>query len=517
MTQLIQIVSTSQHVAETRSRLRKIAHLAHCLKSLMPDEIDIGVAYLAGELPQGRLGIGPAGLRDTMPTNPASIPSLSLHQVNEALTEIGLTTGSGSNAKRRHLLANLFARATLNEQVYLSRLLLGEVRQGALEGLLVEAIAQAAQVPSTEVRRALMITSNLPKVTQAAFGQGIMGLRRFKIRLLEPLKPMLAQPTENISTALNQLGAAGLEYKLDGARIQVHKLGQDVRVFTRQLNEVSKSIPEVVDTISAFPCTDLILDGEALALQQDGKPLPFQVTMRRFGRKLNVEHLRQKLPLKGFYFDCLYLNGQELLDAPGEDRFRALREAVPAEFLIPRRVTDDPAEAETFLNQALSHGHEGLMAKSLSAPYAAGNRGNSWLKIKHVYTLDLVILAAEWGSGRRQGWLSNLHLGARDPVNNSYIMLGKTFKGLTDKLLTWQTEKLLNLEFARDDHIVYVRPELVVEIAFNEIQASPHYPGGLALRFARVKRYRQDKHAEDADTIDSVREIYQRQHVIDST
>ncbi len=514
MTRLFEIVSTSQRVSRTRSRLQKIDQLATCLRLLDPPDIRIGTAYLAGELPQGRLGIGPALLKGAMPDHASVNPSLTLEHVDTVLTRIGKTSGAGSSLERRQLLGALLADATSEEQQFLARLLLGELRQGALEGVMVEAIAKATQISSSELRRALMVTGDLPLVTETAFIEGGGGLRRFKVQLLKPLLPMLAQSAQDVTEALTQLGSAALEYKLDGARIQVHKQGQDVRIFTRHLNEVTPSVPELVEIIKTLPTNSLILDGEALALRHNGIPQPFQVTMRRFGRKLDVERLRQNLPLVGFYFDCLYLNGQELLDAPGHERFRALTEALPMNAIVPRRVTDSHAEAEAFLREALGQGHEGLMAKAEDAAYAAGSRGSSWLKIKQSHTLDLVVLAAEWGSGRRQGWLSNLHLGARDPQHGRYVMLGKTFKGLTDKMLAWQTERLQAIEIGRDEYTVYVRPELVVEIAFNEVQASAQYPGGFALRFARVKRYRTDKRADEADTIDAVRSIHQQHYRI---
>jgi DNA ligase 1 len=322
---------------------------------------------------------------------------------------------------------------------------------------------------------------------------------------------MLAQPADDLADALGTLGRAALEYKLDGARVQVHKAGSEVRVYSRRLNEVTAAVPEIVEAVQGLPFGEAILDGEAIALRPDGWPQPFQITMRRFGRKLDVAAMRQSLPLAAFFFDALALDGTNLIDLPAGERFAALGAAVPANLRIPRTVSERTDEALAFAAQALAAGHEGIMAKALGAPYEAGARGRSWLKVKTATTLDLVVLAAEWGHGRRQGWLSNLHLGARDPAAGGFVMLGKTFKGLTDRMLAWQTEQFLAREIARDRYTVYVRPELVVEIAFNDLQASPHYPGGLALRFARVKGYRPDKGAEDADTIETVRTIYQRQ------
>jgi DNA ligase-1 len=333
---------------------------------------------------------------------------------------------------------------------------------------------------------------------------------RFGVQLFRPIKPMLAQPAADIEGALGTLGRAALEYKLDGARIQVHKAGAEVRVFSRRLNDVTAAVPEIVATVQGLPVREAILDGEAIALRPGGRPQPFQITMRRFGRKLDVAAMQAALPLDSFFFDALALDGTNLIDLPAEQRFAALGGAVPAHLRVQRKVTDRLDEAAAFLAQALAAGHEGVMAKALHAPYEAGARGRSWLKVKAATTLDLVVLAAEWGNGRRQGWLSNLHLGARDPAGG-FVMLGKTFKGLTDEMLAWQTGQFLAREIARDRMTVYVRPELVVEIAFNDLQASPHYPGGLALRFARVKAYRPDKRPEDADTIETVRALYDRQ------
>jgi DNA ligase-1 len=455
--------------------------------------------------------VGPALIRNATEIAPAALPRLTVLDVDRALGELAAISGSGAARRRRALLGELFAAATEPEQAFLRRLLLGELRQGALEGVMVEAIAQAANVPARRVRRGLMLSGDLPRVAALALSAGEAGLAVFRLQLMEPLKPMLAQPAQDLDAAMGQLGAAALEYKLDGARIQVHKQGGAVRVFTRRLNEVTGSVPEIVAAIEALPADELILDGEALALRPDGRPHPFQVTMRRFGRKLDVAALRGALPLSGFYFDCLFRDGEELLDAPVRTRSQALETIVPAGALVPRLITDAPETARQFLEAALRAGHEGLMVKALEAPYEAGSRGSAWLKVKSAHTLDLVVLAAEWGSGRRSGWLSNLHLGARDPETGGYVMLGKTFKGLTDRMLSWQTARLQSLAIGQAGNVVHVRPELVVEIAFNDLQASPHYPGGLALRFARVKRYREDKRATDADTLETVRTLYARQ------
>ena len=395
------------------------------------------------------------------------------------------------------------------EHRFLSRLLVGELRQGALEGMMLDAVAKAADVPASAVRRALMLEPDLGAVAGAALREGEAGLARFGLALFQPLKPMLASPAADVGSALGQLGEAALEYKLDGVRIQVHKRGDDVRVFTRRLHDVTPAVPDVVGAVRGFPAHELILDGEVLTFRSDGRPQPFQTTMRRFGRRLDVARLSETLPLRPFFFDCLHVDGESLIDRRCDERVGALESAIPAGHRIRRIVTAEPEEAEVFLRSALQAGHEGVMAKSLTATYEAGARGAAWLKLKPVHTLDLVVLAAEWGHGRRKGWLSNLHLGARDPATGDFAMLGKTFKGMTDETLTWQTRQLLELETARDAHTVYVRPELVVEVAFNEVQTSPRYPAGMALRFARLKTYRFDKRAQDADTLDSVRAIHE--------
>jgi DNA ligase-1 len=509
--ELHDIVETSRQVAATPGRRSKIELLANCLARAAPAWIEAAVGLLSGSPRQGRIGIGYATLRDARSVPPAASPTLTVAELDGALDRLLEVRGKGAGAERARLLQELFARATADEQDFSVRLLLGELRQGALEGLMVEAIAKASGLPLADVRRAVMMAGDPGPVAKAALGEGRAGLARFAIQLFRPIKPMLAQPADDLADALGTLGRAALEYKLDGARVQAHKAGGEVRVFSRRLNEVTAAVPEIVEAVQALPMREGILDGEAIALRPDGWPQPFQITMRRFGRKLDVAAMRRTLPLRSFFFDVLALDGLPLIDRPAGERFAALREAVPEPLRIPRTVTDRHDEAAAFVSQALAAGHEGVMAKALHAPYQAGARGKSWLKIKTATTLDLVVLAAEWGNGRRQGWLSNLHLGARDPAQGGFVMLGKTFKGLTDQTLAWQTEQLLAREIARDRYTVYVRPELVVEIAFNDLQASPHYPGGLALRFARVKAYRPDKRADEADTIDTVRAIYQRQ------
>jgi DNA ligase-1 len=511
--QLHEIVETSRRVAAIAGRRAKIELLASCLARAAPGWVEAAVGLLSGAPRQGKIGIGYATLREARQVPPAASPTLTLAELDDALDRLLQVRGKGTGAERARLLQELFARATADEQDFLVRLLLGELRQGALEGLMIEAIAKASALPVGDVRRAVMMAGDAGVVAKAALGEGVSGLARFAIELFRPIKPMLAQPAEDLADALGTLGHAALEYKLDGARVQAHKAGADVRVFSRRLNEVTAAVPEIVAAVQGLPVREAILDGEAIALRPDGWPQPFQITMRRFGRKLDVGAMRQSLPLRSFYFDLLALDGTPLIDRPAGERVAALRDALPDNLRIPRTVTEREDEAAAFACQALAAGHEGVMAKALEAPYEAGARGKSWLKIKTATTLDLVVLAAEWGNGRRQGWLSNLHLGARDPANGGFVMLGKTFKGMTDQMLAWQTEQFLAREIARDRYTVYVRPELVVEIAFNDLQASPHYPGGLALRFARVKAYRPDKRADEADTIDTVRAIYQRQAV----
>ena len=505
--QLQALVDVSRAVSDTRSRIEKINRLADLLKRLAPEEISVVVAYLSGSLPQGRIGIGWSVVSEARAVAPAAQPSLELPEIHDQFERIAGTRGPGAAGIRRRVLTDLFARATESEQDFLVRLLSGELRQGAQEGVLADAVAKAAGAPAEAVRHAAMMCGDLGEVAHAAIVDGESALSTYSIRLFRPVEPMLASPAESVSDAIEAFGEAAFELKLDGARIQAHKSGEDVRVFSRALRDVTAAVPEVVEAIGPLPARELILDGEVLALQRDGTPLPFQETMRRFGRRLEVDRLRSELPLTPFFFDCLYLDGRSLTAEPQRERFAALEGAVGA-LAVPHRIIGDERAATEFFERAIAGGHEGVMAKSLDAPYAAGSRGSAWLKIKKVRTLDLVVLAAEWGSGRRRGWLSNLHLGARDPDRNRFVMLGKTFKGMTDALLEWQTAALLEREVGRDGHVVFVRPELVVEIAFNDLQESPQYPGRLALRFARVKGYRPDKTAEQADTLRALQDIY---------
>jgi DNA ligase-1 len=482
-----------------------------CLRELNVVELEIGVLYLSGETRQGRIGIGPATLRACV-TGGASESGLGLAEVDRRLDELAAIRGSGSSARRSDALHSLFGLATADEQKFLLKLLVGELRQGALAGVMIDAIAMATDVPRADVRRAAMYQSNLGAVARAAREDGVAGLQRFQLQVMSPVVPMLAQVAGDVDEALETLaGEVAFEWKMDGARIQVHKRGGDVRIFTRNLNDVTAAIPEIADAARALPAHQLVLDGEALAFTPAGRPHAFQVTMRRFGRKLDVARLQRELPMRAYYFDCLRRDDLGLADRPTRERFAVLSETVPAAQIIPRLVTRSAAAAAAFYDDAIAHGHEGLMAKTLDAPYEAGNRGASWLKIKRAHTLDLVVLAAEWGHGRRHGKLSNLHLGAFDSAAQRYVMLGKTFKGLTDEMLEWQTREFLARESHHDSSTVYVRPEIVVEIAFSDLQSSPRYPGGMALRLARVKRYRDDKRVEDADTMDAVRRIFAAQ------
>lgn len=504
---LAQVVSVSAQVGATRKRLEKRRLLAGLLRDAGVSSVGLVVSYLTGQLPQGRIGLGPALLRG-LGEGAAPTARISLDDLNRWIDDFAAIRGAGSIQLRRERLEQLWQRATADEASFLYRLFLGELRQGALEGLLVEAIAEVAELPAPAVRRATMLAGSVVPVAEAALRDGMNGVASFRISLMQPVQPMLAQPGA-LPGLFGEDERLLLEYKLDGARVQIHRDDEQVRIFSRQLHDVTASLPELVETVLRLPGEQFIVDGEALALREDGAPHAFQTTMRRFGRRRDVEALRRELPLSLFLFDCLHLDGEDLIDRPLQERVDVLASLAPQ--LTPqRRVTNELAAAQEFLAQAFDDGHEGLMVKKLDSPYAAGSRGADWHKIKQVHTLDLVVLAAEWGSGRRTGWLSNLHLGARDP-KGGFVMLGKTFKGLTDSLLRWQTEQLLAIATERGEHVVTVRPELVVEIAVNDIQRSPQYPAGLALRFARVKAYRSDKTAAESDTIDAVRTLYESQ------
>jgi DNA ligase-1 len=519
---LTEIAAVSRAVSSTSARLAKVAALADALRDASVDEIPIVVAYLSGELPQRQIGVGWAALRSVPAA--AEVPSLTVHGVDEAFSRIGAVSGKGSALERKRLVGELFGAATAEEQHFLVRLLSGELRQGALDGVMTDAVARAAEVPGGEVRRAVMLSGSLAMTAQAALGGGSAALARFGLQIGRPLKPMLASSEASIDEALARIGGqAAVEWKLDGIRVQAHvadghSAAASVRLFTRSLDDITDRLPEVVTALAALPVKDAVFDGELIALRADGRPYAFQDTASRAASEVDAPSAAKPsaakpsaakqgagtVPLSVFLFDALHLNGTDLIDQPDAERHAALASVVPQAMLMPRLVTDDPGQAAEFLADAVSRGHEGVVVKSLAAPYAAGRRGAGWIKVKPRHTLDLVVLAVEWGHGRRQGWLSNLHLGARDPGTGGWVMLGKTFKGLTDELLTWQTARFLELEDHRDDWTVYVRPEQVVEIAFDGVQRSPRYPGGVALRFARVLRYRDDKQADEADTIDTV-------------
>ncbi len=463
--------------------------------------IAAGAAYLAGEVRQRQTGVGYASLRDLPP--PATDPSLTVAEVDATLQRLSEVSGPGSQALRRELTRQLFTAATSDEQRVLVGLLTGELRQGAQAGLLVDAVAKAAEVDVSTVRRALLLAGDLKAVAAAALTRGPAALAEFRLTLGRPLAPMLAQSAASLAEALAATGTpAAADVKLDGVRIQVHRDGSDVAVFSRSLDDLTARLPGVVEAVRALPARSLVLDGEAMGLDDRGRPLPFQETSSRAARK------KEPAQLRPYFFDLLHLDGQDLLDAPARDRWAALDQALPQELLVTRTIIDNEDEAGRAFQAALDEGQEGLVIKSADAPYDVGRRGAGWVKVKPRHTLDLVILAAEWGHGRRRGWLSNLHLGARDPETGGFVMLGKTFKGLTDEMLRWQTERLQQLAVDRGDWVVTVRPELVVEIAFDGVQTSPRYPGGVALRFARVLRYREDKSAAEADTIDAVRSIH---------
>ncbi|RAV14590.1 ATP-dependent DNA ligase [Mycolicibacterium sp. GF69] len=511
---LLDVAAASTEVGASSARLAKIARIAELLARAGDegdaDQVAVVVSWLSGELPQRQIGVGWAALRSLPP--PATAASLSVPEVHARFTEIGQVAGKGSQARRTELLGGLFGAATDIEQTFLRRLLGGELRQGALVGVMADAVAKAADLPAAAVRRAAMLGGDLPTVAAAALAVGAAALEQFTLTVGRPVGPMLAQTAASVPEALERLGgAARFEAKLDGARVQVHRIGDTVSIYTRSLDDVTARLPEVVDAALALPITSLIADAEAIALRADGRPHRFQVTASRFGRSVDIAAAAAAQPLSVFIFDLLHVDGVDLLDRPADQRIEALDALVPKANRVDRLVTDDATAAQRFLEVTLAAGHEGVMAKSLSAPYEAGRRGAGWLKVKPVHTLDLVVLAVEWGSGRRTGKLSNIHLGARDPQTGEFVMLGKTFKGMTDAMLNWQTARFLELaDGPTDRYVVTVRPEQVVEIAFDGVQGSTRYPGGMALRFARVLRYRDDKSPADADTIDTVRAFYQR-------
>ncbi|HET8758454.1 MAG TPA: ATP-dependent DNA ligase [Solirubrobacteraceae bacterium] len=493
---LRELVDAWTAVRATSARSGKIERLAELLRRTGPGETPAAVAWLSGELTQRQIGVGWATLRDHPP--PAAEPTLTVAEVEAAFSHIGALAGPGSQSARRAGVQELLGRATEHEQRFLTALLLGDISQGALAGVMTDAVAIAAGIPKADVRRALMLRGDLGAVATVALTDGVAGLGAISLELLRPVQPMLAAPGDDVDSAFGRISPAAVEFKLDGVRVQVHRSGDEVRVFSRSLDDITERVPELVAAARALPSAAAVLDGEAIALKPDGRPEPFQVTASRLGQgRLSAQ-----------FFDVLHVGGEDLIDRPGAERFTALEELVPDDQRVPRVVAADAEAARSVLDEALARGHEGVLVKSLEAPYAAGRRGAGWLKVKPRHTLDLVVLAAEWGHGRRRGWLSNLHLGARDPDGDGFVMLGKTFKGLTDAMLTWQTEALLALETGRDDWTVHVRPELVVEIAFDGVQASRRYPGGVALRFARVLRHRPDKPAAEADTLDAVLAVH---------
>ena len=498
MTRLVDVVAASRAVADTRSRSQKVAILAELLRSLEPDEIVPAVGFLAGVPRQGRVGVGYATIHG-LEHEPARAPSLTIEDLDRAITAVQEATGSGSAAARRQILGDLHGLATAEEADFIRRLLTGGLRQGALAGLMVDAVAKAAGVPGELARRALMLSGDLTRTAQIALTGGEEGLREVGFEIFRPIFPMLASTAESARDALESFERASVEWKLDGIRIQIHRRADDVRVYTRNLNDITESLPGIVRAVRALPVSQAVLDGEALWMSETG-PAAFQDT---------VAQIDSDAPPEGivtFLFDALHVDGDDLLDAPLEERAARL-EAIAPELRIPSELTSDPDTAQRILDEALGAGHEGIVVKDASSRYSAGRRGKAWRKVKPVRTYDLVVLGAEWGHGRRRGWLSNLHLGARDPRTGEFVMVGKTFKGMTDELLDWQTEELLARERERHGIAVLVRPELVVEIALDGVQSSTRYPGGVALRFARVKRYRPDKDASEADTIDDLRAL----------
>lgn len=502
---LSELADTAEAVAATSSRLAKIGALAQLLERAEPDEILALIGLLLAAPRQGRLGVGWRGL-NALVVEHSDEPTLTIADVDHALDALAAASGSGSAAVRTGLLTDLAARATAREWDFLARAMLGELRTGALGGVLLDAIARASDRPVASVRRAAMLSGDLGETALLALTGTTEQLEDVGLQVGRPVSPMLAGTAATATAALELTGEASVEYKLDGARIQVHRRGDDVGVYTRSLADITHRVPEIVEIVRGLPATDLILDGETLALDEDGGPRPFQQTMSRFGADV-----ARDVVLRPWFFDLLHVDGRDLIDEPLTVRREEL-ERVAGEWRMPGIVTDDPAAAEQLSREALAAGHEGVLVKAIGSAYTAGRRGKSWVKVKPVLTYDLVVLAAEWGSGRRQGTLSNLHLGAYDPEGEfgdpgGFVMVGKTFKGLTDELLRWQTETFPSYETRRTANAVFLRPELVVEIAIDGVQRSPRYPGGIALRFARVKGYRPDKTAQDADSIQTLRAL----------
>ncbi|MFH8571998.1 ATP-dependent DNA ligase [Streptomyces sp. NPDC017993] len=504
---LAELARVSKDVAGTSARSRKTALLAGLFRDAAPQDVPVVIPYLAGRLPQGRIGIGWSVLRE--PVAAAETPTLTVRDVDTALDALAEVSGAGAQGERRRLVRELMAAATEEEQRFLVGLLTGEVRQGALDALAVEGLAAATDAPAADVRRAVMLAGSLQDVARALLAEGPRALAEFRLTVGRPVGPMLAHSAKTVGEAVDKLGACAVEEKLDGIRVQVHRDGPEVRIYTRTLDEVTDRLPEVTAVARDLPVGRFILDGEVIALDAEGRPVPFQRVAGRFGSRVDVAAAQAALPLSPVFFDVLSLDDRDLLDLTAAERHTELAGLVPEHLRVRRTLVRDPADgaeraaAEEFWARTLRRGHEGVVVKGLDAPYSAGRRGASWLKVKPVHTLDLVVLAAEWGHGRRTGKLSNLHLGARAP-DGGFVMLGKTFKGLTDATLTWQTERLRELAVEESGHVVTVRPELVVEIAYDGLQTSSRYPAGVTLRFARVVRYREDKTADQADTVESV-------------
>ena len=501
MTLLVDVVTASQEVGATSSRSRKVAILAELLARLDPTEVPLAVGFLSGAPRQGRGGVGWSTIYG-IEQAPAAEPSLTIGDLDRAIAEVQRTTGSGSAAGRRRILGDLLGRATADEAEFVKRLFTGDLRQGALAGLMIDAVAKAAGVPGALARRALMLSGDLSRTAEIAIAEGEEGLREVGFEIFRPVLPMLASTAADVTEAVAGFDRSSVEWKLDGIRIQVHRRGEEIRIYTRNLNDITDALPGIVAAVRPLPVTQAVFDGEALWMEHD-RPAAFQDT---------VSQIDSEAPPEGivtFLFDLLHLDGEDLLDTPLEQRAARL-EAIAPKLRIPSAITSDPAAAERMLDAALDAGHEGVVVKDAASPYSAGRRGKAWRKVKPVLTYDLVVLGAEWGHGRRRGRLSNLHLGARDPGSGGFVMVGKCFKGLTDELLEWQTAELLARETSRQGIAVLVRPELVVEIAIDGVQSSTRYAGGVALRFARVRRYRPDKSAAEADTIDALRALLRR-------
>jgi DNA ligase-1 len=498
MTLLADVVVASNELADTSSRSGKTAILAELLRRLEPHEVPLAVGFLAGVPRQGRVGIGYSTIYGVECVS-AGRASVTIEELDRAIADVQGTTGSGSAAWRKAILGELLGRATEQEGDFIKRLFTGELRQGALAGVMVDAIAKAAGVSGEIVRRALMLSGDLTRTAEIAMTEGEEGLREVGLEIFRPILPMLASTAENVADAISSFARASVEWKLDGIRIQIHRRGDEVRIYTRNLNEITHALPGIIDAVRRLPAEQVVLDGEALWMGEDG-PAAFQDTVTRIDSDAQPEGIAT------FLFDVLHVDGDDLLDTPLEERAARL-DALAPNLMIPAVLTADPEQAQRVLDDALRAGHEGVVVKDATSLYAAGRRGKAWRKVKPARTYDLVVLGAEWGHGRRQGWLSNLHLGARDPGTGAFVMVGKTFKGLTDELLRWQTKELLERETSRREITVFVRPELVVEIALDGVQSSTRYPGGVALRFARVKRFRPDKNPVEADTIDDLRAL----------